>query len=199
MQVLVADRHPLYRDMLRGVVADALSAPAVLEARDYLEAEDVVRRTDGLALALVDVSLGGIEGLLRLLLLRPATAIVPVADRPDPELVRLALVCGATSCLSKSLERTQMAEVIRTGTVADSLRRPAIGNRLDVLTPRERMVLNAMMRGRSNKQIAHDLGITPTTVKVHVSSVLRKLRVHSRVEAIIALRGCCPEDGSSRP
>lgn len=199
MQVLVADRHPLYRDMLRGVVAEALSTPAVLEARDFLEAEDMVRRTDGLDLALVDVGLGGIEGLLRLLLLRPGTAIVPVADRHNPELVRVALVCGASGCLSKSQGRTQMAEIIRAGTAADAPRRAAIGARLDVLTPRERMVLNAMMCGRSNKQIAHDLRITPTTVKVHVSSVLRKLRVHSRVEAIIALRGCCPEDGSSAP
>jgi len=202
VQILVADRHPLFREVLRDVVAEALPSPIFVEAQNFAEAEEAVSRGESLGLALVDLALGGIEGLagvLRLSVLRPSMPIVVVSAVEGADLARRSLVCGAVGFLPKSLARERMWTEIRAGVGIDC-RRPAArhsadSERLDVLTLRERMVLESMVRGRSNKQTAYELQITYTTVKVHVSSILRKLQVRSRIQAIIATRDCHSADG----
>ncbi len=199
VQVLVADCHPMFREMLRSVIAEALPSPSFLEVETFAEAKDVVSQCDHLGLALLDLTLAGIEGLtgvLRLSILRPSVPFMVVAALDSPDLMRRALVCGAAGFLSKSLAREQMWAEIQVSAGRTAPHQGENGERLDCLTIRERMVLEAMVRGRSNKQIAYELQITYTTVKVHVSSILRKLRVRSRIQAIIATRDRCSTDGS---
>ena len=98
--------------------------------------------------------------------------------------------------MPKSLAREEMWEHIRAGANRSEPQSSESNERVDVLTMRERMVLECVVRGRSNKQIAFELQITYTTVKVHVSSILQKLRVRSRIQAIIATRDSDSIDGS---
>ena len=84
--------------MLREVVAEALPSAVFLEAQNFVEAEQLVSSSHSLDLALVDVALGGIEGLtglLRLSVLRPNTPFIMVSARNTPDLIRRARVCGA--------------------------------------------------------------------------------------------------------
>lgn len=188
VRILIADRHPLYRAVLRDMVAECGHVAECLEAQtlDQVHAQ----ATGDLALALIDLSMDrmdGFAGLLRLAMAQPLLPIVVVAAMEAEELTRRALICGAAACISKSQNRAQIL------TALQGVLHPATpsqcGERLDVLTARERMVLEALVRGSSNKRIAFELQVTDTTVKAHVSSVLRKLGVHSRTQAVIKVRG----------
>jgi DNA-binding NarL/FixJ family response regulator len=82
------------------------------------------------------------------------------------------------------------SDIIRTGKEAQRRHRrddnPISPELLSSLTRRQLLVLERMSKGESNKQIAYNLNIAETTVKAHVSAILRKLSVHNRVQAILA-------------
>ena len=197
MLVLVADRHPLFREVLRALMEDALPSARCLEVSTIADVLDVLGSGDGVRLMLIDQSLvdsDGLTGLIRLSLAAPDVPVILFSGEEAPAVAFHALVCGAAGYVPKSLNRDQMLAAI--ALVLDggiypplgggtSRARPDLTERIDTLTLRERMVLEALIRGCSNKQIAFELQVSDTTVKVHVSSVLRKLRVHSRTQAVI--------------
>lgn len=189
MLVVVADRHPLFREVLRGLVEEILPGARCLEAASIADMRDLLAAGHGVGLLLVDLTLPDADGLAGLVELAVAAPDLPIVvfTADDNPLVRFhALVCGAAGVVPKSLARPEMVAAIAGTVAAPEIRpRPRLGERIDVLTLRERMVLAALIRGCSNKQIAYELQVSDTTVKVHVSSVLRKLRVHSRTQVVI--------------
>jgi len=96
-----------------------------------------------------------------------------------------AMKGGAVEFLTKPFRDQDLLDAINVGLVRDRARRAndedlnALRARLEVLTPREHAILIQVVRGRLNKQIAGDLGITETTVKVHRSNMMRKIRASS--------------------
>lgn len=209
MLVLVADRHPLFRDVLKALVRDVLPAARCLEAATFTDLVDVLSSGEGVRLMLVDQSLpdaDGLGGLVRLSIAAPDIPIMVFSSGGARATALHARVCGAAAFVSKSQTREEMvravANVLTDGfhpVEAELGRRGRFETveRLDVLTVRERMVLEALTRGCSNKQIAYELQVSDTTVKVHVSSVLRKLRVHSRTQAVIKTRRTEDDDDVS--
>ena len=99
---------------------------------------------------------------------------------------------GAASMLGVPTNRERLAAAIRTAAAWLTVRDPAVDADearpadLDVetLTPREEEILRLLARGRSNKGIAADLGLSDNTVKYHVSAILAKLRAESRTQAV---------------
>ena len=156
---------------------------------------------------LIDQSLAdsdGLSGLVRLSIAAPDVPVILFSILDSPAVAFHAQVCGASGFISKSLTRDEMIRaiaVVLDGGVYPPLVdvkgrcRSGSGERIDALTVRERMVLEALIRGCSNKQIAFELQVSDTTVKVHVSSVLRKLRVHSRTQAVIKTKRLDEEAG----
>jgi DNA-binding NarL/FixJ family response regulator len=207
MLVVVADRHPLFREVLRGLVDDLLPGACCLEAGSVADVLDLLAAGQGVGLLLVDQALpdgDGLAGMVRLSIAAPDIPLVLFSPVDGPAARFQALVCGAAGFIAKSLTRPEMLRALSAATGLDPApqgprNRPRIEveERVDVLTLRERMVLEALVRGCSNKQIAYELQVSDTTVKVHVSSVLRKLRVHSRTQVVIRTRRV--EDGSIRP
>lgn len=194
MLVLVADRHPMFREVLRALIEEALPLARCLEASTIADVLDVLASGDGVRLMLIDQSLAdsdGLTGLVRLSIAAPDVPIILFSIVESQSVAFHALVCGAAGFVSKSLTRDEMlramAVVLDGGAYPPRLggKGQSSSERLDILTVRERMVLEALVRGCSNKQIAFELQVSDTTVKVHVSSVLRKLRVHSRTQAVI--------------
>ena len=196
MLVVVADHHPLFREVLRGVVEEVLPGTRCLEAATVVDVLDLLTAGHGVGLLLVDQALpdaDGLVGLVRLAIAAPDLPIILFSPVDGPAVRSHALVCGAAGFVPKSLTRAEMVAIIA-GVVgketapADTIRhrsRVEAAERIDILTVRERMVLEALIRGCSNKQIAYELQVSDTTVKVHVSSVMRKLRVHSRTQVVI--------------
>jgi FixJ family two-component response regulator len=111
--------------------------------------------------------------------------IVFITGHGDIPMSVQAMKGGAIEFLTKPFRDQDLLDAINVGLARDRTRRAndddvnALRARLDVLTPRERAILFQVVKGRLNKQIAADLGITETTVKVHRSNMMRKVNAGS--------------------
>lgn len=201
---LVVDDHPMFRDAVQLAIRIADPRAEIHEATDIDGAIDMIaglRR--GYDLALLDLSMPGTTGFDGLLLIRtrfPRLPILIVSGLDDPRVIREALSYGISGFVPKSVKKTELAKAISTvlsGAVylpdwfeRAAPRLPSTANadliaRLGSLTPQQMRVLQMLRLGRLNKQIAHELDVGETTVKAHVSEILRKLAVFSRTQAVI--------------
>lgn len=205
MTVLIADDHPLFREALRQVVSEALPDARIVEADNLIVAKSSVDANDDLDLILLDLSMPGVNGLSGLVDLRdmtPATPIIVVSASEDANIIERAILCGASGFIPKSLPKHIMVAAIgeilagnvflpqldgektqaQPGDIPEVLKRAA------TLTRKQRLVLSLIARGKSNKIIAYEMDVTDTTVKAHVTAILRKLKVTSRTQAAIVAR-----------
>lgn len=201
-KILIADDHPLFRDALQQVVDQAFPDAAVLEASTLDEAM-VIAANDDLDLLLLDINMPGMNGFNGLIALRnavPATPIVVVSADEERETIQQALTLGAAGFIPKSMAKASMVhglhEVI-SGKVymPVDLSAPLTRGQAMIdddfqqgyaaLTGQQRRVLEMLVLGKSNKVIAFELDIAESTVKAHVSAILRKLRVNSRTQAVL--------------
>ena len=206
--LLVADDHPLFRDALHAVISSGFTDTQLLEADSLASAMAHVETMEGLDLLLLDLSLpdaDGLEGLKTLRETFPGLPVAIVSAHQERQLVLDAITLGAVGYIPKSTPREQLLAALQQilqGQLylpADIMRRPppraipaAAGedsedkpSRLPRLTDKQLDVLGCMSQGMSNKQIARELDIAETTVKTHVSAILRKLGATSRVHAIV--------------
>jgi DNA-binding NarL/FixJ family response regulator len=200
--VLIADDHPLFRDALRQVVQATLPDHAISEANTF-EGAMAAAAGDQLDLILLDINMPGMNGFAGLISLRnhvPATPVVVVSADESRESVSQAMTLGASGFIPKSLEREHMIAAVRmvlNGEVFvpahDSLaiaaghgaEETAFRQGYETLTGQQRKVLEMLVAGKSNKVIAYEMDVTESTVKAHVSAILRKLHVHSRTQAVL--------------
>jgi DNA-binding NarL/FixJ family response regulator len=203
---LIVEDHPLFREALENAIRSATPEAEILQATSIDEAIEVLSSTDAVDLTLLDLSMPGTTGLSGLIRIRkafPRNPVVVVSGHQDPQIVASVLSLGASGYVPKSTSKEELArsieEVLR-GSIyvpstyravacARGVRGPAqeLLKRLHDLTPQQLRVLDMVRRGLQNKQIAYELQICETTVKVHVSEILRKLNVISRTKAIIEM------------
>lgn len=203
LRFLLIDDHPLFRDALRSTVNTLFPGATTDDAHSLDDALKVLDADDPFDLALLDLNLPGVQGfdgLLRLRKTHPRLPILVVSGLEDNPTIRKSLQCGAAGFVPKSVGRDQLSlaiDQVISGSVytppdyePDAVS-PAVESedelmvRLASLTPQQLRVLVMLREGMLNKQIAHELGVGSTTVKAHVSEVLRKLKVHSRTQAVI--------------
>jgi DNA-binding NarL/FixJ family response regulator len=201
---LLVDDHPLFLEAMRLVVQSAFPGAVVHEAASIESARAAIDREGGkLDLVLLDLSMPGTQGLEGLLELRtcyPKLPIVIVSALEDSRIVHEVLTYGAAGFISKSARGSELANAIRevmAGSIvlpagyqlpqADARNAPGcdLSAKLATLTPQQVRVLQMLRQGKLNKQIAYELGVGETTVKAHVSEILRKLKVASRTQAVI--------------
>lgn len=207
-KILIADDHPLFREAIHNVISDGFPGSEVMETEDLDSALALTRNHDDLDLILLDLNMPGMHGLNGLMNLRneaPTIPVVIVSAEQDKQVVLQAITYGAVGFITKSSPRKQMTEAIEqilNGNVylpSDIIRSQKGTTRrsgndaphfapelLQALTRKQLLVLERMTKGDSNKQIAYSLAIAETTVKAHVSAILRKLNVHNRVQAILS-------------
>ena len=200
-RILIVDDHPLVRDGLRSVIAVSFDQCEILEAASLEEATATLDRGGSFDLVLLDLNIPDVnrlDGLRRLRRDFPSLPIVMVSGEFDRHVVQEALGEGAAGFIPKSMKRSAIVDALHRiisgeiylpellGPDDESLRQDGeIRARIDSLTPQQKIVLNHLVHGRLNKQIAHDLGVSMTTVKAHVSAILQKLGVFSRTQAVI--------------
>ena len=203
VRFLIIDDHPLFRDALHGVVRVAYPEVETVEAKSISEALEILGECGGFDLCLLDLNMPdvqGFEGLLQLRTRHPSLPVVVVSGHEEPRIISEALSYGAAGFIPKSVRKTDLADAIRSvmeGEVhvpenyrpqpADAGRddRAKMVQRLATLTPQQLRVLQMLRQGLLNKQIAYELQVGETTVKAHVSEILRKLNVYSRTQAVI--------------
>lgn len=192
---LIVDDHPLFRDALHSAVQSGYPDVETAEARSIAEALEVLGSSSGFDLCLLDLNMPGVQGFDGFLQLRtrhPRLPIVVVSGHEDPRIISEALSYGAAGFIPKSTRKTDLANAIRSvmdgaiyvpdtyvppATDADHTGRADMVQRLATLTPQQLRVLQMLRQGLLNKQIAYELQVGETTVKAHVSEILRKLNV----------------------
>jgi DNA-binding NarL/FixJ family response regulator len=203
---LIVEDHPLFCEALEGALQMAAPDADILQAVSIDGALELLTATADFDLVLLDLSIPGTTGLSGIIRIRkafPKTPVVIVSGHQDPQIISGALSLGVSGYILKSSSKQDLAqsigEVLRGSVCVPSayraLARPqrAAGpvqdllRRLHDLTPQQLRVLEMLKRGLQNKQIAYELKISETTVKVHVSDILRKLNVMSRTKAIVEM------------
>jgi len=207
-KILIADDHPLFREAIANVISDGFPGSEVMETADLESALALTQHHDDLDLILLDLNMPGMHGLNGLINLRNEAPTIPVAivsAEQDKQIVLQAVMYGAVGFISKSSPRVQMTEALeqilngnvylpseiihsqKTAPRRSTNSAPGFAAELLLaLTRKQLLVLERMTKGESNKQIGYVLEIAETTVKAHVSEILRKLNVQNRVQAILS-------------
>jgi DNA-binding NarL/FixJ family response regulator len=205
MRFLIVEDHPLFREALDCALRMVAPEADIVEATSIDGALEQLSAAVGFDLVLLDLSMPGTTGLSGIVRIRkafPKVPIVIVSGHQDPQIISATLSLGVSGYILKSASKQELADSIGValrGSVCvpggyRALRpQRAAGpvhellKRLHDLTPQQLRVLDMLKRGLQNKQIAYELKISETTVKVHVSDILRKLNVLSRTKAIVEM------------
>ena len=204
LSILVADDHPLFRGALQQVIAQLYPDATLFEAATVGELHGQMERHRSVDLLLLDLHMPGALGFSALSWFigqYPDTPVIMVSANAHPETVRRAIDHGAAGFLSKSAEVADMARCIEqvmagarglhpgldaTGRGA-SLQSLDVADALASLTPQQFRVASMLVEGLLNKQIAYELNVKEATIKAHMTEIFRKLGVHSRTQAVLAL------------
>jgi FixJ family two-component response regulator len=203
--VIIVDDDASIRRALHELMCSAGMNPICFEStRDLLES-DVLDRPGCLIL---DVRMPGVSGLdfqKQLIARGTPKPTVFLTGHGDIPMTVQAMKAGAVDFLTKPVRDQTLLDAVMTGIEQDAAQREQAGivdlltTRFETLTPREREVFAEVARGRLNKQIAFDLGISEVTVKLHRSNVMRKMQAVSVIELIRiwevisnSLRGAAP-------
>jgi DNA-binding NarL/FixJ family response regulator len=205
IKVLIADDQTLLRGGLAAILEAEDDIEVVAQACDGAEAVDEALRTHP-DVVLMDIrmpKLDGLEATKRLLASGSRARILVITTFDHDEYVYRALRAGAAGFMLKSASGDRLAAAVRTVAAGESLLDPAITTRLvehflarpdldaesqarlETLTAREREILVLLSRGMSNAEMGRELYLSETTVKSHVTRMLAKLGVASRVQAVV--------------
>ena len=199
-RIIIVDDHPLFRSALRQTLSGGDPSIVVEEAGDLAELGGALDADRDCDLVLLDLNMPGGHGISGLLLLRaqyPEVPVMIISAVEDHKVIRRTFELGASGYLPKSVGPAEIRKAIDTVlngelSVPEGINlsgddeQSAFVRRLSTLTPQQIRVLMMLSDGLMNKQIAYELSISEATVKAHVSSILQKLDVDSRTQAVIA-------------
>ena len=199
-RIIIVDDHPLFRAALRQTLSGGTDDIAVEEAGGLDALTAALEADRDCDLVLLDLNMPGGHGLSGLLLLRaqyPEVPVMIISAVEDHKVIRRTFELGAAGYLPKSVGPADIRNAIDTVLSGEILvpegislegddEQSAFIRRLSTLTPQQIRVLMMLSDGLMNKQIAYELSISEATVKAHVSSILQKLDVDSRTQAVIA-------------
>ena len=200
---IVADDHPMVRDALKTALRQSFEGSRIDTAASMAEAMALLEREAEIDALLLDLDMPGMDGLTGLATVRathPSVPVVIVSATRDGRVMRRVMDLGASAFMPKSASLESIAKVVKAvldgevlvppeaEAVEDDAEAADFARRASQLTPQQWRVLALMAQGRLNKQIAYELSVGEPTVKAHVTTILRKLGVRSRTQAVILAR-----------
>jgi DNA-binding NarL/FixJ family response regulator len=202
MGFLIIDDHPLFGEALSNAIRISYPDARIFEATSIKGALNVLATERSIDLAFLDLLMPdvvGFSGFLRLREGHPKLPILIVSSVEDKQTIRDALAMGALGYLSKSTSVGELSEAIGRilsgavsaprGFTAGATEQAGVGlrERIRTLTPQQIRVLHLIRDGLQNRQIATELKLAESTVKAHITEILRKLGLFSRNKAIIEI------------
>lgn len=194
ISVLLVDDHSLVRRGFRRILEDEPDIEVTGEAGDGAEAVRLAKelRPNVVVMDCAMPNMNGLQATRRILEQQPQTLVLMLSMHPEETLVRQALDAGARGYVLKNAVDLELGAAIRRvvagETVLDSqLSRPAVlkGDRDDHLTPRELEILQMIVEGKSNKEIASVLDLSANTVAVHRANIMDALGIHKTAELVV--------------
>ena len=204
---LIVDDHPLVLDALQATLQREFPEADIAMANSIAAALALIESNKRFDLVLADLRMpdaDGYNGLMRIRKSMQRQRLIVISAIQDPSVVEHARQLGASGFIHKSARRDEIISAVKTvlagqdcfpaltqeaapksgGSGADS----AVVARVRELTPAQFGVLKLICEGKLNKQIAHELSIGESTVKSHITSILKKLGVHSRTQAVLVMQ-----------
>jgi DNA-binding NarL/FixJ family response regulator len=194
LKVLLVDDHALVRRGFRRMLEDEPSLQVVGEASDGLEAVESAEKLqpDVIVMDCALPQINGIEASRRILAGRPETKILMLSMHSEDTLVRQALETGAKGYVLKNAMDLDLVSAIKKLAEGQLVLDPQIsrggtlkGERDTGLTPRELEILQHIVAGQSNKEIATELGLSVNTVSVHRANIMDALGIHKTAELVV--------------
>jgi DNA-binding NarL/FixJ family response regulator len=194
LKVLLVDDHALVRRGFRRMLEDEPSFQVVGEASDGLEAVECAGQLqpDVIVMDCALPQINGIEASRRILAKRPETAILMLSMHSEDTLIRQALEAGAKGYVLKNAMDLDLVSAIKNVAEGKTVLDPQItrsgtlkGERDTGLTPRELEILQHIVAGQSNKEIAGELGLSVNTVSVHRANIMDALGMHKTAELVV--------------
>lgn len=197
IKILIVDDHSMVRQGLRDFIDSFPDFILVGEATNGIEAISFTEKneTDVILMDLIMPEMNGIEATKKIIKNHPNIKIIALTTFQDSELITAAFEAGVYSFLQKNITIKELGNAIRNASegiptlspeatrilINSTKQKPIIGS---TLTKRERQILSLMVDSRSNPEIAEELNISLSTVKTHVTSILSKLDVSKRIDAV---------------
>ncbi len=194
ISVLLVDDHSLVRRGFRRILDDEPDIEVTGEAGDGAEAVRLAKelQPNVVVMDCAMPNMNGLQATRKILEQQPQTLVLMLSMHPEETLVRQALDAGARGYVLKNAVDLELGAAIRRvvagETVLDSqLSRPAVlkGDRDDHLTPRELEILQMIVEGKSNKEIASVLDLSANTVAVHRANIMDALGIHKTAELVV--------------
>jgi DNA-binding NarL/FixJ family response regulator len=204
IRILLADDHAVVRDGVRALLEKQSDMAVVAEAADGREAAQLAEEhlPDVVVMDIGMPSLNGIDATRRILAAHPQVGVVILSMHQDESYVLRSLKAGAKGYLLKDSLRSDVLDAIRAVAQGRSyltrkisrmmqedyireMEQRGLDDSYDLLTDREREVLQLAAEGKPNKEIAGSLNISVTTVETHRTHILQKLGLHSVSELIL--------------
>ncbi|MED5523843.1 MAG: response regulator transcription factor [Pseudomonadota bacterium] len=195
VHAIIADDHPLFRGALKQATETLLEGP-VMEAASMDEVWELLKRHPSTELVFLDLMMPGTDGFAGLSILRaeyPDVVVIMISAHEDATTIGRAMALGASAFVPKSAPLPLLAEAIAAVRNGDTWLPEGIEvvsgddtqhlSLLAKLTPQQLRVLKMIADGLLNKQIAYEMDVQETTIKQHVSAILRKLEVNNRTQA----------------
>lgn len=204
---LIVEDHPLFGDALAMTLQSVSGIERITHAESLAQASDHLEQGQPFDVILLDLNLpdvDGLEGLVALRRIAPDIPILLVTSVNETRVIRASLAAGAAGFVPKHSRRDIFRaafQALAAGEVyapdlpseaeLDAMPQGDSGvaiRRLSQLTRQQAKILDLICEGKMNKQIAYELTIAETTVKAHVTAIMRKLGVSSRTQAVLLAR-----------
>jgi two-component system nitrate/nitrite response regulator NarL len=190
LQVIVADDHPLYREGLKRIVSRLVNA-RVTEVENFkdLLSEITSAQPEIILLDLIFPGLSGPQSIAKLRQQIPMCALIVISMDDDPDTVDQIMKTGVNGFISKAVGAETMSSAIEAAIDGDTVccleSQDGLTTEVTV-SPRQTDILIRLRDGKTNKEIARELSLSPFTVRAHISTLFKVLDVSTRTAAVTA-------------
>ena len=202
MRVLITDEQSLFRDGLSLRLQQINSDIAIIQAANLGDMYKILSKEKDLDFLILDIDLAELniaEMLDKIKSSNPNTKIIAISSSEDIRNIKRILSFGVKGYIPKKLDSnvlsgalklildggTYIPPIMLDNTIKSNIYNHSIPPLKKNLTNRQSQVLDLIAQGKSNKQIAYDMGVSEATVKLHINALLRSLKVNNRTQAVI--------------